>query len=62
MYILQETCPVLSRRIDRIGGKRNIETGVETVVCEEWSNTHRRMQRVVVGKLSKWEKVNSGIL
>ena len=62
MYILQETCPFLRRRIDRVRGKRNVEAGVETVVCEKWSNSRRCMQRVVVGELGKWEKVNLVIL
>jgi hypothetical protein len=43
MYILQEMCPVLHGKIDKIRGKRNVETGVETVVCKKWSNTHRRI-------------------
>jgi hypothetical protein len=29
MYILQDMCPFLYRRIDRIRGKRNGEAGVE---------------------------------
>ena len=42
-------------------GKRNVE-GVKTVVCEKRSNSHRCMQRVVVGELGKWEKVNPVVL
>ena len=34
MYILQETCPVLRRRIDRVKGKRNLEAGEETLPIE----------------------------
>ena len=62
MYILQEACPVLRTRIDRVRGRRNVEAGVETVVGEKWSNAHRCMQRVVVGELGKWEKANQVIL
>ena len=56
MYILQGTCSVLCKRIESVRGKRNVEAGVETV--EKWSNSRRCMQRVVVGKLGKWEKDN----
>ena len=62
MYILQETCPVLHRRIDRVRGKRNVEAGVETIVGEKWSKSCRCVQRVVVGELGNWEKVNPIVL
>ena len=62
MYILQVMCRVLRRRIDRVRGKRNVEVGVETLVGEKWSNSCRCMERVVVGELGKWEKVNLVVL
>jgi hypothetical protein len=33
----------LFERIDRIKGKRILKTGMETIVWEKWSNTHKRM-------------------
>ena len=62
MYILQETCQILRRRIDRVKGKRNVEVGVETVVSKKWSNSRRCMQRVIVGELGKWDKANPVLL
>jgi hydrogenase maturation factor len=55
-------CLVLPRRINKIRGKRNVEARVEIVVCKKWSNSYRRMQRVVVDEFGKWEKVNVAIV
>jgi hypothetical protein len=55
MYILQETCMIHYRR------KINVEVRAETVIYEKWSNTRRRMRRVIIGELDKWE-VNLVIL
>jgi hypothetical protein len=38
MYILQDTYPVLHKRIDKIRGTRNEEGGLKAVVSEKWSN------------------------